>query len=148
MKWDTPDKLPDGIVLAFDFGMKRIGVAVGQTVTKTARSYGMLKAEQGEPNWQQVQSIIKEWQPIALVVGIPLNMDGTEQKITQHAKDFAQALNEHTKLPVYGVDERLTTVEARDRIFEQEGYKGLQKASVDAMAAKIILESWLREPRA
>jgi putative Holliday junction resolvase len=143
MKWDTPKNLPDGIVLAFDFGMKRIGVAVGQTVTKTANTYGMLKAEQGEPDWQQVQAIMDEWKPMALVVGIPLNMDGTEQTIGKRAEAFAQMLEEHTSLPVYAVDERLTTVEARERIFEQEGYKGLQKASVDAMAAKIMLEAWL-----
>ncbi len=135
--------MPEGIVLAFDFGMKRIGVAVGQTVTKTANAYGMLKAEQGQPNWQALQKIIDEWNPIALIVGMPLNMDGSEQPITKKAKAFAEAIEEHTKLPVYAIDERLTTVEARDRIFEQEGYKGLQKASVDAMAAKIMLEAWL-----
>lgn len=145
MKWDTPKQLPDGIVIAFDFGMKRIGVAVGQTVTKTANAHSMLKAEQGEPNWQQVQSLIDEWKPIALVVGIPLNMDGSEQSITARARTFADSLASHCQLPVYGVDERLTTIEARERIFEQEGYKGLQKASVDAMAAKIMLEAWLSE---
>lgn len=137
--------MPEGIILAFDFGMKRIGVAVGQTVTKTANTYGMLKAEQGKPNWDQVQHIIDEWKPIALVVGVPFNMDGSEQQITQKAKNFADALEEHLKLPVYGIDERLTTIEARDRIFEQEGYKGLQKASIDAMAAKVMLEAWLHE---
>ncbi len=143
MQWDPPKQLPDGIILGFDFGMKRIGVAVGQTVTKTASAYGMLKAEQGVPDWQKVQRIIDEWKPIALVIGLPFNMDGSNQAITEKAQAFGDALESRFKLPVYGVDERLTTIEARDRIFEKAGYKGLQKASVDAMAAKIILEAWL-----
>lgn len=144
MKSGTPNPLPEGIILGFDFGTKRIGVAVGQTVTKTANPYGMLKANQGQPNWDQVAKIIEEWQPVALVVGIPLNMDGTEQAVTQAAKKFANRLEGRFNLPVYGVDERLTTVEARDRVFQDEGYKGLQKTAIDAMAAKIILEAWLQ----
>jgi putative Holliday junction resolvase len=141
---DTPDPTLEGIILGFDFGTKKIGVAVGQTVTKTANPLGLLRANQGEPRWESVQKLIEEWQPVALVVGIPLNMDGTRQRVTAQAEQFAKALKERFQLPVFGVDERLTTVEARDRVFQEQGYKGLQKTAMDAVAAKIILEAWLQ----
>lgn len=141
---DTLDPSRDGIILGFDFGTKKIGVAVGQTVTKTANPLGLLRANQGEPRWESIQKLIDEWQPIALVVGIPLNMDGSPQRVTHQAENFANQLKIRFKLPVFGVDERLTTVEARDRIFQEQGYKGLQKTAMDAVAAKIILEAWLQ----
>lgn len=140
---DTPK--PQGIIVAFDFGLKRIGVAVGQTVTRTANPEGMVPADNGEPRWDLLEQIIRTWRPKALVVGIPLNMDGTEQPITLRARAFMAQLQERIQLPVFGVDERLTTVEARARLFEAGGYKAIQKSSVDAMAAKILLEAWLEE---
>jgi putative Holliday junction resolvase len=145
MMLDTHNLPTEGIVLGFDFGTKKIGVAVGQTVTKTANPLGLLRANQGEPVWASVKKIIDEWQPIALVVGIPLNMDGTRQPVTNQAEHFVEALKSRFHLPVYGIDERLTTVEARDRIFQEQGYKGLQKTAIDAIAAKIILEAWLQK---
>ncbi len=140
-----PDMRPEGIIIGFDFGLRRIGVAVGQTVTKTAHAEGMVPAEKGEPRWDMLEALIKKWRPKALVVGIPLNMDGTEQPITLRARAFMQILSERLGLPVFGVDERLTTIEARARVFESGGYKALQKTSIDAMAAKILLEAWLEE---
>ncbi|MFI4955966.1 MAG: Holliday junction resolvase RuvX [Gammaproteobacteria bacterium] len=136
---------PQGIIIAFDFGLRRIGVAVGQTVTKTATPEGMVPAQDGEPSWEILETFIRKWKPKALVVGVPLNMDGTEQKMTLNARAFIDKLKERLKLPVFGVDERLTTVEARARLFESGGYKAIQKSSVDAMAAKILLEAWLEE---
>lgn len=130
-------------VLCFDFGLKRIGVAVGQTVTRSAHPLTVLKANQGTPNWLLVTQLIKEWQPDALVVGIPLNMDGSQQPISELAHVFAQALREQSALTVYEVDERLTTIEARATIFADGGYRAL-RAPVDGVAAQIILEDWLR----
>lgn len=144
---DTPDPSLEGIILGFDFGTKKIGVAVGQTVTRTANPLGNLRADQGVPRWESVQKLIIEWQPVALVVGIPLNMDGTRQRVTDQAEHFAQELETRFKLPVFGIDERLTTIEARDRVFQEQGYKGLQKTALDAVAAKIILEAWLQQQR-
>lgn len=141
----TRDPSLEGIVLGFDFGTKKIGVAVGQTVTKTGNPLGLLRANQGEPRWESIQKLIDEWQPVALVVGIPLNMDGTRQPVTNLAERFAKQLEARFNLPVFGVDERLTTVEARDRVFQEQGYKGLQKTAMDAVAAKIILEAWLQQ---
>lgn len=132
-------------VIAFDFGMKRIGVAVGQTITQSARPLEVLHAKNGEPNWQTVADVIKKWQPQALVVGIPLNMDGTEQRITNSARDFAAKLGEKLNLPVFEMDERLTTKDARERLFEQGGYKALQDGQVDCVAAQLILQNWFAE---
>lgn len=140
---DTPK--PQGIIVAFDFGLKRIGVAVGQTITRTATPEGMVPAESGDPRWELIEKIVRQWRPKAFVVGVPLNMDGTEQPMTVNARAFIERLHTRMGLPVYGVDERLTTIEARARLFESGGYKAIQKSSVDAMAAKILLEAWLEE---
>jgi len=131
------------ILLGFDFGLKRIGVAVGQTVTETARPLVTLKASAGTPQWEVLSKLIKTWQPDALVVGIPLNMDGTEQPLSQSARQFAQQLHERFKLPVYEMDERLSTKDARERLFAQGGYKALQHGQVDSVAAQLILQNWL-----
>jgi len=133
--------------LGFDFGMRRIGVAVGQTDTGTAQPLETLRVRDGVPQWEQITRIITEWQPAGLVVGIPLKMDGETQEVTHAAKRFANRLKAHYHLPVYHTDERLTSVEARSRIFEATGYKGLVKKPIDSMAAMIILEAWMRENR-
>lgn len=138
-------KTPPEVVLGFDFGTKRIGIAVGQTITKTARPLKTIETYAGEPNWEEIVKIIQHWQPDALLVGIPLNMDGTEQYLTELAKRFAKQLEEHSKLPVYGVDERLTTKDAREKIFSKGGFKALQKNPVDSVAAQIIIETWFMQ---
>lgn len=130
------------ILLGFDFGMKRIGVAVGQTITQTASPLETIKANQGIPQWDRLDKLLKKWQPDALVVGIPLNMDGTEQPLTQAAQSFADLLREHYQLTVYGIDERLSTKDARERLFNQGGYKALQNGQVDSVAAQLILQNW------
>jgi putative Holliday junction resolvase len=130
-------------LLGFDFGMKRIGVAVGQTVTQSANPLGMVNAKQGMPDWVALTKFVKTWHPDALVVGIPLNMDGTEQPLTAAAQLFVERLKERFQLPVYGMDERLTSVEAKARLFSEGGYKALQKTSVDSVAAQLILQNWL-----
>lgn len=130
------------ILLGFDFGMKRIGVAVGQTITQTANPLETLPAKEGVPTWHTVEKLIKKWRPDALVVGIPLNMDGTQQKITGDALAFAQSLRDRFKLPVHEMDERLTTKDARERLFHVGGYKALQDGQVDQVAAQLILQNW------
>jgi putative Holliday junction resolvase len=132
-------------LLGFDFGMKRIGVAVGQTITRTARPLVTLKTNEGIPQWDVLSKLIKTWQPDALVVGVPLNMDGTEQFLTQAAQKFSESLQQRYGLPVYGIDERLSTKDARERLFNQGGYKALQEGQVDSVAAQLILQNWLIE---
>lgn len=134
---------PDQTLLGFDFGLKYIGVAIGQTYTRTAHPVTTLAAHNGIPQWDEVTKLIQTWRPNALVVGIPLNMDGTEQPITHAARKFSTELATRYQLPVHTMDERLSTVEARARLFEQGGYKALQKKAIDSMAAQLILESWM-----
>lgn len=133
------------ILIAFDFGMKRIGVAIGQTITQTARPLDTIQAKEGAPNWHALTKLVEKWLPDALVVGIPLNMDGTEQPLTQNARDFAEQLREHYRLPVHEIDERLTTKAARERLFTEGGYKALQDGQVDRVAAQLILQNWFAE---
>jgi len=135
--------MPNQTVLGFDFGMKRIGVAVGQTVTRSANPLTILNAQQGEPVWEDITKIIHHWKPMALIVGRPLHMDGSTQSITDAAEHFANQLKSRYGLPVYEVDERLSSVEARSNMFDQGGYRALHKKRVDSVAAQIILQDWL-----
>lgn len=130
--------------IAFDFGTKKIGVAVGQTITMTANPVQHLPAKQGLPNWDQIGFLIQEWHPAGLIVGIPLNMDASESMMTHKARSFAKHLKEKFHLPVYEVDERLTTIEARQQLYDLGGVKALRETSVDSFAAKLILEAWMR----
>jgi putative Holliday junction resolvase len=130
-------------VLAFDFGTKSIGVAVGQLVTGTASPLDALKAQDGIPNWDLVAQVFSEWNPDLAVVGLPVNMDGSNQQVTFAAKKFANRLNAKYKVKVETCDERLTTVEAKARLFELGGYKKLNKQKVDSVSACLIFESWL-----
>lgn len=129
-------------VLAFDFGTNSIGCAVGQSITGTAQGLAAFRAQDGIPNWEEIEKIIKEWQPDQLIVGLPLNMDGSEQALTLRAKKFANRLHGRFGIPIALHDERLTTVEARSEIFERGGYKALKKGKVDSISACLILESW------
>lgn len=134
-------------LLAFDFGLKYIGVAVGQTLTQTASPLTTLRAKAGIPNWQEIAELLKKWQPQALVVGIPLNMDGTEQALTFKARAFANDLEARFHLPVFPVDERLSSWEAKQRIFNSTTPKKAKQKleeDIDAIAAVILLEQWLR----
>ncbi|WP_319781603.1 Holliday junction resolvase RuvX [Oceanisphaera sp. IT1-181] len=135
-------------LLGFDYGTKSIGVAVGQEITASARPLLALKANDGVPNWEQIEAILKEWQPALLIVGLPLNMDGTEQDISRRARKFANRLHGRFGLAVELQDERLTTTDARARLFDAGGYKALGKDAVDAVSAQLILESWMEAPSA
>jgi putative Holliday junction resolvase len=131
--------------LGFDFGTKRIGVSVGQTFTATAQPLKTMSYQYPDFPWETIRSYIIEWKPQGLVLGIPLNADGSEQAITQLARDFALALKAQFTLPVYLCDERYSTVEVKQLLFDQGGYKKLKDSEVDSWAAKLILESWLRK---
>lgn len=132
-------------VLAFDFGTKSIGCAVGQSITGTAQALSAFKAQDGIPNWDAIEKCLNEWRPDLVVVGLPLNMDGTEQELTARARKFANRLNGRFGVQVELQDERLTTTEARAEIFERGGYKALNKSKVDGISACLILESWFEK---
>ena len=130
-----------GTLLGFDYGTAKIGVAVGQTVTATASALTTLYAKQQRPDWEQISKLIGDWEPEALVVGLPCDLDGTETEIAPHARRFARQLEGRYRLPVHMADERLSSMVARQEL------KGgpIEYGDVDAMAAKLILETWLSE---
>jgi putative Holliday junction resolvase len=137
--------MPLRTVLGFDFGMRHIGVAVGQAISMTTQSCNSLYAQQGIPYWERINALLKIWQPDALIVGVPLHLDGREHKITLAARHFIKGLTMRFTLPVHPAEERLTTVEARARLFAQGGYKSLSKQAIDGLSACLILEGWLTE---
>ena len=130
-------------LLGFDFGTSYIGTAIGQEITGTASQLKAIKAKDGIPNWSDIEKIIKEWQPDLLVIGLPLNMDGTEQQISARARKFANRLSGRFGLKTELQDERLTTADAKAQLFEQGGYRNLQKDNVDCQSAVLILESFM-----
>lgn len=130
-------------LIGFDFGTKSIGVAIGQEITGTASPLNALKAVDGIPNWDELQTLFDEWRPHLAVVGLPLNMDGSDQHITFAAKKFANRLNAKYRVKVETCDERLTTVDAKAQLFAMGGYKKLDKQKVDSVSACLILESWM-----
>jgi len=129
-------------VLGFDYGTKSIGVAIGQSLTGSANPLLSIKAVDGIPKWEEIGMLIEEWKPDLVVVGLPLNMDGSEQEMTQRAKKFANRINGRFGVKIATQDERLTTADAKARLFEMGGYKALTKGQVDAMSAVLIIESY------
>lgn len=129
-------------VIGFDFGKKYIGVAVGQELTGSASPLGSIKAKDGIPNWDTLSAYLKEWQPEIIVVGLPLNMDGSEQQLTLDAKKFGSRVAGRYGLTVEFQDERLTTADAKERLFSQGGYRNLKKDNIDAESAALIIESF------
>ncbi|PKM43677.1 MAG: Holliday junction resolvase RuvX [Gammaproteobacteria bacterium HGW-Gammaproteobacteria-1] len=131
--------MTDGVLLGFDYGTKRIGVAVGQTLTGSARALATVSARDGKPDWDAITRLITQWQPAALVVGLPVHMDGTEHERTARARRFGNQLGGRYNLPVHSVDERLTSYEAEQELRAQ----GKKVQDIDPLAAQLILQSWL-----
>ena len=131
--------------IGFDFGLKQIGVAYGQAITKTAKPLGVVRVNSGVVDWDSVTSLNSEWQPDAFIVGLPLNMDGSEQKFHPQLVHFKKELSKRYGKDVHWCDERLSTVSARSELYEFGGKKALKKDLVDAKSAQIILEQWLFE---
>jgi len=132
-------------ILCFDYGTKSIGVAVGSELTGSATLLTALKARDGIPEWEQIERLIKDWQPQLLLVGLPLNMDGSEQDFTVRTRKFANRLHGRFGLPVSLHDERLSTADARSRLFAEGGYRNLSKDKVDSLSAQIIFEGWYEQ---
>lgn len=133
------NQLITGHVLGFDFGFKHIGVALGNTNMQWARPLIRLKAQDGVPNWNRINDLIIEWDIQAFIVGLPLNLDGSTQEVSFAAKKFSRKLTGRFNLPVFLIDERYTTKEAR--ILHKNALE------YDTLSAAIIIESWLREQK-
>ncbi len=127
--------------LGFDYGTRKIGVAVGQKITRSASPLLVLSNRRGKPDWSRIQAILQEWQPEAIVVGLPLNMDDSETALAPRVRRFARQLDGRFGLRVHLADERLSTREARAQL----GIAATAREAVDALAAALILETWLRE---
>lgn len=125
------------VLLGFDYGQRRIGVAVGQTITATATALATLAARDGQPDWAEVTALIEQWRPDALVVGLPLRLDGTESELSRAAQRFARRLEGRYNRPVHLMDERLSS-----RTAEQTRTRGGARQGLDALAAQVILQDW------
>lgn len=132
--------------LGFDWGLGWIGVATGQTETFTASKLTTIRARDGIPNWDDIDKLVNEWKPAGFVVGIPFNMDGSESQMTVRAHKFRKRLHGRFGLPAEPMDERLTSREAFQHLGSQgKSLKKAKSADIDAVAAQIILQSWLAE---
>ena len=130
--------------MAFDFGTRKIGVAIGQELTGTAQPLAPLAAQNGIPDWGELERRIDEWKPDALVVGMPINMDGTTSEMSIRANKFRNRLHGRFHLPSYSMDERLSSREARDKKDSGIARHG-KNLSLDSLSATLILESWFSE---
>ncbi|MFZ0788637.1 MAG: Holliday junction resolvase RuvX [Chromatiaceae bacterium] len=132
-------------LLGFDFGPRKIGVAVGQTVTRSATPLVTLRSRGDKPDWPAIEALILEWRPSAAVVGLPLSMEDTEVDWAHRVHRFARQIHGRFGLPVHLIDERLTSVEARSQLKARPGRKPADHLLEDAVAAALILETWLSE---
>ena len=136
-------------LLAFDVGARRIGVAVGNTVSMSASEVGVLDVREAGPDWDRLDRWVREWRPDGLVVGDPATLEGGDQPIRRRARAFARELARRYTLPVQQVDERRSSIEAAQRFAAGRAAgarKRHQAAQLDALAAVVILERWLAEP--
>ena len=139
--------LDSKVILAFDFGLKNIGVAIGQEITNTAQTFFSLEAKNGKPDWSQLDPLVKEWNPKLLIVGNPLNMDGSDSEIKKKSDKFSDLINKRYNIPVELMDERLTTREAKERLKAEEDNSASSGRDTHQIAAQIILENWFSENR-
>ena len=135
------------IVMAFDFGTKNIGIAIGQEITGSSQTFYTVKANQGEPEWTQLDKVVFDWNPKLFIVGDPLNFDGSESDMKEKSDKFSYQIQKKYKIPVKLVDERLTTKEARERIKEGVDMSLRSSNDIHQVSAQIILESWFRISR-
>jgi putative pre-16S rRNA nuclease len=135
-------------VLSFDYGLRRIGVAVGNTLTGTAETLAIIAAQDGEPDWQAIDRCVADWRPAAIVAGVPYNGPSRNDRLATAALRFADELGQRYGIEVHRVDERLTSREAEDSLRERRRSgakaKRVRRGDVDREAARLLLLQWLR----
>ena len=129
-------------MLGFDFGLQRMGVAIGQSITGTASPLATLKARDGVPNWSDIERLLNEWCPKLVLVGEPCNMDQTDSDMAKRARKFANRIHGRFGIGVEMVDERLTSNEAKQWVIENKGMQDFGQYAVDSLAAMLIVEQW------
>ena len=132
-------------VMAFDFGTRRIGVAVGQELLGSGQPVALVPARDGIPDWQQIESLLEEWRPDLVVVGLPVFMDDTENDMCARARKFGKRLHGRYHVPVEMVDERLTSFEAKGEVMAAGGSRDFGRHGVDDRAAVLILETFFQQ---
>jgi putative Holliday junction resolvase len=138
----------DNSYLGFDFGIKKIGIAIGNLQTGIANPLQTLRSVNQKPDWQTIQKLIDEWRPTGLVVGISRQSDGSDNEVTPHMLKFCRQLEGRFGLPVFRQDETLSTFEAKSMLFDEVGVNATKLWSVqDQLAAQLILQSWLNDNR-
>lgn len=136
-------KQKEGNIIGFDFGQRRIGVAIGNNVSKTAQALITIESATNTQKFEAIQKIMEEWMPMSIVVGVPFNVDGSEHKVTNLCKKFAKQLEEKYSLPTHLIDERYTSIEASHEFKNKKNDVKKKKLLIDQIAAKIILQSYL-----
>jgi len=121
--------------MGFDYGSKRIGVAIGQTITKTASPLAIISVKNKQIDWASINALVKEWQPHEIVVGLPRHNDGSDSVMTVAVQRFCRKLHGRYRVPVHTIDERLSSTAAAERV----------SGKLDAVAAQVILETWFSE---
>ncbi|MDY6449941.1 Holliday junction resolvase RuvX [Acinetobacter faecalis] len=141
-----PDLSAPQMIMAFDFGTQKMGMAIGQSLIESANPLALFPMKDGIPNWDELLKIVKQYQPTLFLVGLPLNMDDTESELSTRARKFARRLRHQTNIETLMVDERLTTREARDDLDHYQAQGRGKKLSADSIAAALFIESWYRNP--
>jgi len=139
----APRKQREGNIIGFDFGQRRIGVAIGNNISKTAQALITIESSTNNQTFEAIQKIMDEWRPVSIVVGVPFNVDGSEHKVTNLSKKFAKQLEQKYSLPTHLIDERYTSIEANHELKDKKIDLKKKKLLIDQIAAKIILQSYL-----
>ncbi len=130
-------------VLGFDYGKKRIGIASGQTITNSATPGKTINQVDGNPDWQAIETEISQYKPQALIVGMPYHTDGSDNKMTAAVRQFCYELEKRFKLPVFEVNEALSSYQAEEMLKKNTKINRQNKHEIDRMAAAVIVQSWL-----
>ncbi|MEC8124789.1 MAG: Holliday junction resolvase RuvX [Pseudomonadota bacterium] len=141
-----PDLNSPQLIIAFDFGTQKMGMAVGSSLIESATPLALFPMKDGIPNWDELLKIVKQHQPNLFLVGLPLNMDDSESELSTRARKFARRLRHQTNIETLMVDERLTTREARDELEHYQAQGRAKKLAADSIAAALFIESWYRNP--
>ena len=141
-----PQSVSPQLIMAFDFGTQKTGMAVGSSLIESATPLPLFPMKDGIPNWDNLLKLVKQHQPNVFLVGLPLNMDDSESELSARARKFARRLRHQTNIETWMVDERLTTREARDELDHYQAQGRGKKLSADSLAATLFIESWYRNP--
>lgn len=141
-----PDLSQPQLIIAFDFGTQKMGMAVGSSMIESATPLALFPMKDGIPQWDELLKIVKQHQPTLFLVGLPLNMDDSESDISARARKFARRLRHQTNIETLMVDERLTTREARHELDHYQAQGRAKKMAADSIAAALFIESWYRHP--